>query len=74
MAVIFYRRLILRKLKEMAEGKPLPGVDPNLDFNHRTGSWYMPADKPWQDVLQYQEKYERENPDVPGKAVQAAAA
>ena len=72
-AVIFFRRLILRKLKEMAEGNPLPGLDPSLDFNHRTGSWYMPADKPWQDVLQYQEKYERENPPA-GQAIQAAAA
>jgi phenylpropionate dioxygenase-like ring-hydroxylating dioxygenase large terminal subunit len=72
-AVIFYRRLILRKLKEMAQGKPLPGLDPALDFQHRTASWYMPSDKPWQTALEYQEKYERENP-LTGKPVQAAAA
>jgi phthalate 4,5-dioxygenase oxygenase subunit len=72
-AVIFYRRLILKKLKEMAEGKPLPGLDPKLDFQHRTASWYMPEDKPWQDCLRYQEKYERENP-LPSRAAQPAAA
>jgi phthalate 4,5-dioxygenase oxygenase subunit len=72
-AVIFYRRLVLRKLKEMSEGKPLPGLDPNLDFNHRTASWYMPRDKPWQDALRYQEKYESENPH-PAKVLQPAAA
>ncbi len=61
-AVIFYRRLILRKLKEMDEGKPLPALDPSLDFQHRTASWYMPSDQPWQDCLRYQEQYERDNP------------
>jgi phenylpropionate dioxygenase-like ring-hydroxylating dioxygenase large terminal subunit len=61
-AVIYYRRLILRKLAEMDAGKPLPAHDPSLDFNHRTGSWYMPADGDWHTVLDYQEKYERENP------------
>jgi len=61
-AVIFYRRLILRKLQEMEAGKPMPATDPMLDFQHRTGSWYMPADADWRTVLEYQEKYERENP------------
>ncbi len=61
-AVIFYRRLILRKLDDMDAGKPLPGLDPSLDFNHRTGSWYMPSDQPWQTVLRYQQQFERENP------------
>lgn len=61
-AVIFYRRLVLRKLKEMDEGKPLPAQDPALDFQHRTASWYMPSDQPWQDALRYQDQYEREHP------------
>jgi hypothetical protein len=61
-AVIFYRRLILRKLEEMDAGKPMPGLDPALDFKHRTASWYMPSNEPWQDALRYQEQFERENP------------
>jgi phthalate 4,5-dioxygenase len=61
-AVIFYRRLILRKLEEMDAGKPLPALDPSLDFKHRTASWYMPSDEPWQQALRYQEEFERENP------------
>ena len=61
-AVIFYRRLILRKLDEMDAGKPLPGLNPDLDYKHRTASWYMPADQPWQDALRYQEQFEQENP------------
>jgi phenylpropionate dioxygenase-like ring-hydroxylating dioxygenase large terminal subunit len=61
-AVIFYRRLILRKLDEMEAGKPVPGIDPALDFKHRTASWYMPSDQPWQDALRYQVEYEQNNP------------
>jgi len=40
----------------------LPALDPSLDFKHRTGSWYMPSNESWRDVLRYQEKFERENP------------
>ena len=63
-AVIFYRRLILRKLEEMDAGKPLPGLDPALDFNHRTASCFMPADADWHDALRYQEEQERESTPV----------
>lgn len=63
-AVIYYRRLILRKLQEMEEGKPLPAHGPALDFKQRTASWYMPSDHPWQDALRYQEQYERDNPQA----------
>ena len=62
-AVIFYRSLILRKLKEMDEGKPLPGLDPTLRYDQqRACSWYMPSDERWRDVTRYQEQYERDNP------------
>ena len=62
-AVIFYRRLILRKLKEMEEGRPLPALDPALRFDEqRACSWYMPADEAWQDVTRFQEQYERDHP------------
>lgn len=61
-AVIYYRRLILKRLEEMEQGKPLPAQDPALDYRHRTASWYMPADQPWQDCLRYQEQHEKENP------------
>lgn len=61
-AVIYYRRRMLRLLEEMEQGKPLPATDPALDFRHRTGSWYMPVDADWHTVLEYQEQYERENP------------
>jgi phenylpropionate dioxygenase-like ring-hydroxylating dioxygenase large terminal subunit len=63
-AVIYWRRLILKKLEEMDAGKPLPAHDPALDFQHRTGSWYMPAEADWHTVLDYQERYERENPEA----------
>lgn len=62
-AVVFYRSLILRKLKEMEQGKPLPGLDPALRFDiHRACSWYMPADEDWHNVTSYQEQYERDHP------------
>jgi phenylpropionate dioxygenase-like ring-hydroxylating dioxygenase large terminal subunit len=63
-AVIYYRRLLLRKLKEMDEGKPLPAHDSSLDFNQRACSFNMPADRPWQDVVKWQEEFERSNPAI----------
>ena len=48
----------------MDAGKPLPGSDPSLDFQHRTASWYVPSDQPWQDALRYQVEYEQNNPPV----------
>jgi len=60
-AVVFFRRLILKKLKEMDEGGRLPAQDPALDFRHRTASCHMPADVPWQEALRYHEQLERES-------------
>ena len=59
-AVIFYRRLILRKLAEMDEGKPLPGTDPSLDFRHRTASVFMSSEADWHEALKFLEAQERE--------------
>jgi hypothetical protein len=61
-AVIFYRRLMLRLIKDNEEGKALPAQDPSLDFQQRGASFTMPADLPWQEVLQWQEDYERSHP------------
>ncbi len=58
-AVMFFRRLLLRKLKEMDDGHPLPAQDATLDFNHRSCSFDIPADAPWRDVVQWQEEFER---------------
>jgi phenylpropionate dioxygenase-like ring-hydroxylating dioxygenase large terminal subunit len=66
-AVIFYRRLILRKLKEMAQGLPLPATDPALRFDQRAASVYMPAREPWQEAVRWIEAQEA------GQAVPAAA-
>jgi phthalate 4,5-dioxygenase len=52
-AVIFYRRLILRKLQEMEAGKPLPATEPGLDFNQRAASVYMPSSAPWQEAVRW---------------------
>jgi phthalate 4,5-dioxygenase len=62
-AVIFYRRLLLRKLKEMDEGKSsLPGLDPSLDYDQRACSFNIPADVPWQDVVKLQGEHEQRHP------------
>jgi phthalate 4,5-dioxygenase oxygenase subunit len=61
-AVIFYRRLMLRMIRDNEAGRPLPALDPALDFQQRAASLHMPADRPWQDVLALQEEYERDNP------------
>jgi phthalate 4,5-dioxygenase oxygenase subunit len=61
-AVIFYRRLLLKKLDEMRAGGPLPGLDPALSFDQRACSFALPASVPWQDVVRWQEEYENKNP------------
>ena len=43
-------------------GKPLPAHSPSLDFQQRGASFTMPADRPWQEVLKWQEEYERSQP------------
>ena len=63
-AVIFYRRLLLKKLQEMAEGKPLPAHDPSLSFDQRACSSEMPIGEPWQDVAKWQAKLEQQTPPV----------
>src|SRR5690606_4144756 len=57
-AVIFYRRLILRKLREMEEGGQLPGTAPELSFDQRAASVYMPSDAPWQEAVRWIEAQE----------------
>jgi phthalate 4,5-dioxygenase len=63
-AVIFYRRLLLKKLAEMDEGKPLPALDPSLSFDQRACSFALPASVHWQDVVRWQEEYENKNPAI----------
>jgi hypothetical protein len=57
--VIFYRRLALRLLRDMEEGKPLPGQNGQLDFVQRGVACDMPEDRPWQEALRWQEQYEQ---------------
>jgi phthalate 4,5-dioxygenase len=57
-AIIYYRRLLLNKLQEMDEGKPLPGLDPSLSYDQRACSFEMPSSLPWQEVVGWQEKFE----------------
>jgi phthalate 4,5-dioxygenase len=63
-AVMYYRRLLLNKLKEMDEGKLLPGQDPALTYDQRACSFEMPSNLPWQDVVQWQEEFEGKNPAI----------
>jgi phthalate 4,5-dioxygenase oxygenase subunit len=63
-AVIFYRRLLLQKLREMDEGKPLPAHDPALDYDQRACSFAIPDDAPLQDVVKWQLQYEAGHPPI----------
>jgi phthalate 4,5-dioxygenase len=64
-AVIFYRRLLLQKLKEMEEGNAtLPGLDPALDYDQRACSFEIPNNVAWQDVVKWQECHEQRQPQV----------
>lgn len=57
-AVVYYRRYMLRKIAEMERGLPLPGQASNLSFDLRSASCFMPADRPWQDAVAFQEEME----------------
>lgn len=61
-AVIFYRRLLLKWLDDMANGKPLPAHDQSLTFAQRGYSSEMPADQPWRDVSKWQAERARQKP------------
>jgi len=63
-AVIFYRRLLLNRLADLADGKPLPALDPSLTFKQRGYSSEMPADQPWRDVGKWQDQRARQKPPV----------
>lgn len=63
-AVIFYRRLLLKKLGDLTEGKPLPAHDASLTFDQRGYSSKMPADQPWHDVAKWQAKIAQQRPPV----------
>jgi hypothetical protein len=58
-AVVFHRRLLLKKMRDLQEGKPLPALDPSLDFVQRAASCYMPSDEPWQQAVKWLEHQER---------------
>jgi phthalate 4,5-dioxygenase len=57
-AVIYYRRLLLRKMQDLEQGKPLPGTAPDLSFDLRAASVFMPASVPWQEANRWLEAQE----------------
>ncbi|MDB5998358.1 MAG: phthalate 4,5-dioxygenase, oxygenase subunit, partial [Rhizobacter sp.] len=59
-AVVFYRRLILRKIADMQAGLPLPAQDPALHYDQRAASVFMPANEPWQEAVRWLDAQERE--------------
>lgn len=63
-AVIFYRRLLLKKLDDLAKRKPLPARDPSLTFDQRGYSSKMPTDQPWREVAKWQAKIAQRRPPV----------
>ena len=63
-AVIFYRRLLLKKLDDLAKRKPLPARDPSLTFDQRGYSSKMPTDQPWRDVAKWQSNIAQQRPPV----------
>ncbi len=71
-AVIQHRRLLLRKMRDLEQGKPLPALDPALDFNLRGASCFMPSDQPWQHAIQFQEEQERGSPLKPHEQAETA--
>lgn len=63
-AVVHFRRMLLRLIEDNEAGRPLPALDPTLDYDLRGASIEIPADRPWQDARHLQEESERNNPRV----------
>jgi phenylpropionate dioxygenase-like ring-hydroxylating dioxygenase large terminal subunit len=63
-AVVNFRRLLLRLIEDNEAGRPLPGQDPALDFDLRGTSIDIPIDRPWQEARRVQDAFERDNPVV----------
>lgn len=57
-AVIYYRRRMLRAIKAMEEGQPLPAQDHSLSFDLRSVSCYMPAERPWREAVSWNDNAE----------------
>jgi hypothetical protein len=57
-AVVFYRRLLLERIRDMEQGRPLPAHDPSMSFDLRGASIHMPADRPWQEAASIQQEME----------------
>lgn len=64
-AVIFYRRLLLRKMQDMEEGRELPGTAVGLDYDQRAASVFMPAGEPWQNARKWIDSQEAAESRLP---------
>jgi len=60
--VAFYRRLMLKLIEDNEAGRELPAQDPQMRYDQRGVSIEMPADRPWQEAIEWQERYEKEHP------------
>lgn len=65
-ALIFSRRLMLRKLAEMDVGKRCPRPAPDSTSGSARSPGACPRLDPWQDALRYQEHYGRDHPEAAG--------
>jgi phthalate 4,5-dioxygenase len=63
-AVVHYRRMLLRLIDDSEAGRPLPGQDPALDYDLRGASIDIPIDRPWEEARRIQEEFEHDNPVV----------
>jgi hypothetical protein len=63
-AVIYYRRLLLKRLDDLAAGRPLPAHDPSLTFDQRGYSCQMPTERHWHDVGKWQAKFAQQRPPL----------
>jgi phthalate 4,5-dioxygenase len=63
-AVVQFRRMLLRLIEDNEAGRPLAGQDPASDYDLRGASIDIPIDRPWQEARRIQDEFERDNPVV----------
>jgi len=53
---------MLKLIEDNEAGRELPAQDPQMRYDQRGVSIEMPADRPWQEAIEWQERYEKEHP------------
>lgn len=64
-AVIHYRRLLLRMVRDAQESRPLPAQDPSLGYDLAVASLHVPESVDWHEAVATQAALDADQPSQP---------